>query len=234
MAYRNHLLALLPAESLARLEPYLVREDLPAGRVLFKQGDAIEHTYFIEEGAVAYFTRMQDGGRVQSLSIGHEGAVGLTGSIGIGRMLREVAVQISGHALKIERRYIAESFLRNPSVRRVMGGYSATQMSQLLQLVACNARHSVEQRLARWLLECRDRVGNRPLTFRHEELAEILGVQRTTVTPIARALQAQGLIRYHRGVIEILNAEGIERTACGCRRAIKEAFDIYLPSPAPG
>jgi Mn-dependent DtxR family transcriptional regulator len=103
-------------------------------------------------------------------------------------------------------------------------------MAQVLQFATCNAVHSLEQRLARWLLSTHDRVGSAELPLTQETIGEMLGVHRTTVIRIAKSLQAQGVIRYGRGRVGIMNRAGLEQTACECYRAVAEHFKRTVPA----
>ena len=117
------------------------------------------------------------------------------------------------------------------ALRDLLGelGYADALLAQMMQSVACNALHSIEARCSRWLLSTQDRMGQAAIPLTQEALAEMLGVQRTTVTAVAQALQARGLIRYARGRVEILNREGIEELACECYAAVEDHFEKLLP-----
>jgi CRP-like cAMP-binding protein len=117
----------------------------------------------------------------------------------------------------------------HPKIRQLVLNFTEALLTQTLQAVACNAVHSVEARCCRWILSTRDRFDNDALPLTHEILAQTLGVQRSTVSSITRALQVAGLISQGRGVITITDREGLEETACECYRTIRGRFERLLP-----
>lgn len=228
-ARHNRLLAVLPEDDLARLSPHLTRVPLIQGETLFESGDQLSHVHFPLSGMVSIVAVMDDATPVETATIGHEGAVGLIQALGTGRVFWRAVVQIPGEALRIDRADLQVIHAGNAAVQVVVSRYTEAMMMQVLQLVACNALHSVEARLARWLLTCRDCVGDDRMPLTQEFLAEMLGVNRTTVTQIARNLQRSKLIVYRRGQVRILDRPSLKRAACECRTRIRQGFDILLP-----
>ncbi|MGE0752843.1 MAG: Crp/Fnr family transcriptional regulator [Variibacter sp.] len=233
MNYRNHLLSVLPPDALARLEPHFRRVSIEQGAMLVREGEPFKSGMFLESGVISYVTRMADGALVESLSIGREGAIGLSASTSTGIALRTALVQISGEGLAIGHDALRSAFRENESIRQMMLGYTAAVLSQALQRVVCNARHSVEERLAWWLLINRDRIDGPFIEVKHDTLAAMLGVQRSTITLAARAIQAAGLIRYSRGVIELLDPAGLSGIACECYDKMQAQFDHLIPRYEP-
>ena len=123
-------------------------------------------------------------------------------------------------------------FKNSEQVRDFFVSYSETQLSQVQQTVACNARHTTEQRMCRWLLMMHDRANGEPLPYTHEFLSHMLGANRKSVTLAARAMQSAGLIEYRRGRIQVVDRPGLEKAACECYAIVKERFDAFLTPPA--
>lgn len=229
MAYRNRLLSFLPPADLALLSPHFSRVAFGQGDVLVEEGVRFEKVLFVQTGVISYVTVMRDGAAVESVSIGREGAIGLGSSASTGVAMRRAVVQIAGEALAIDAYRMREAFETSEAVRRMTLHYTAIMLSQVLQGAACNARHTVEARLARWLLTNCDRVEGRELHFKHEYLAEMLGVQRTSVTLAARAMQKAGLIQYSRGVIVVADRDGLLDVSCECYGVIRDQMNQLLP-----
>jgi CRP-like cAMP-binding protein len=229
MAYRNRLLSILPPEDLALLSPHFTAVSLDQGEVLIEEGGCFDQVLFVEGGVISFLTVMRDGTAVESVSVGREGAIGLGSSASTGVAMRRAVVQIAGEALAIDAGRMRDAFQASAAVRRMTLHYTAIMLSQVLQSAACNARHTVEARLARWLLTNCDRVEGRQLHFKHEYLAEMLGVQRTSVTLAARAMQQAGLIQYSRGVIVVTDRDGLLEVSCECYGVIRDQMNLLLP-----
>jgi CRP-like cAMP-binding protein len=230
MKMRNRLLAFLPKKDFVLLEPHLKAVRLTHGHPVIEIGQRFNRVIFIESGAVSYVSRMNDGTEVESLSIGREGAVGLVASVGPGAALRSASVQISGEGLAIGLKEMRAAFESSEAIRDMAMRYTTLQLSQVMQWVACNARHSVEARLARWLLTCVDRIDDGLLEFKHDYLADTLGVTRTSVTLAARSLQSAGLILYSRGKIRLVDIGGLKDASCECYGVFRKHIDYYLPA----
>jgi CRP-like cAMP-binding protein len=230
MDIRNRLLAYFGEAAVARLSPDIREISLSVGRILGEPGEPIDHVFFPTSGVISVVTLLVDGRKVESLTVGREGAVGLAGAFGHGRWITRGIVQIAGAALRISApalRAVAED---EPLVLDAVLRYAEMTEAQLHQSAACNALHPIEARLARWLLTCEDRVGDHLLPLTHEFLAMMLGVQRTRVTAAAQTLQRQGLIDYRRGLITVKDRAALERAACECYATIEATHDrIFAP-----
>jgi len=226
---RNRLLAALPDDERAKLAIDLARVRLVQGEVLFDPDERPNHVYFPLTGMISLVAPMNDGAAVEVATIGPEGAVNLIQGLGTGCVFWRAIVQIPGEALRIERARLQAIRAGSEAMRAVVGRYTEAFLVQILQLVACNALHAVEARLARWLLASRDCVGDDRLPLTQEFLAEMLGVNRTTVTQAARDLQRAKLIAYRRGQVRILDRAGLEHAACECQGRIRRGFDALLP-----
>jgi CRP-like cAMP-binding protein len=228
-ARHNRLLAALPEAALADLSAHLTPVTLVQGEALFEPGDTLTHVHFPLRGLVSIVTVMADGTAVETATVGPEGAVGLVQAIGTGKVFWRAIVQLPGEALCIERTRLQAIGAVDEAVREIARRYTEAVLMQVLQLVACNALHGVEARLARWLLTCRNCVCDDRLPLTQGFLAEMLGVSRTTVTQVARNLQRAKLIAYRHGQVRLLDHPGLERCACECHARIRHGFDVLLP-----
>jgi len=226
---RNLLLAALPKQDLALLTPHLKEVALAHGAVLQKQDEVIDHVYFPQDGIISLLAVMQQGNAIETATIGNEGALGLLAGLGPRRAHSRAAVQIAGSALRIPVARFRAAAEQSTPIRNAIGRYGEMLLIQVQQTAACNALHAVEARLSRWLLQARDRLGSNTLRLTHEFLSQMLGVRRTTVTVVANMLQQAGLIRYHRGHIEIVDRPGLEARACECYEAIRRQIDQVAP-----
>ncbi len=228
---QNRLLASLPPDELAGLSPHLASAELERGRLLYDPGDPIETVYFPTDGVISLMTLMENGAAIESATIGPEGALGLTAAVAPRQSLTRAIVQTPCRAARISAAQLHEAWARSPRLRQLVDRHSEALFGHAIQSVACNALHSVEARFCRWLLTCHDRISQDRVALTQEFLADMLGVQRTTVTAVAGSLQAKGLIRYRRGVVDILDRTGLEAGACECYGAIRRNYERLLPLP---
>jgi len=173
-------------------------------------------------------TLMQSGEAIESATIGREGALGLLAAISPRQSLSRAIVQVAGEASMIEAARLTERLDGSARLRELIDRHSDALFGHAIQSVACNALHSVEARFCRWLLSCHDRIDSDRVSLTQEFLADMLGVQRTTVTVVARTLQAAGLIRYSRGVVDILDRAGLEAISCECYRRVRDNYERLL------
>jgi CRP-like cAMP-binding protein len=225
----NRLLAALDPADYRELAPHLRVEGLPRGSVLQHAGDEISTVWFPHDCVVSLTALLRDGETVETGTIGREDVVGFIAALGDGRAVSRAIVQAPGAASRISCARFREAFDARPGVRNLCLRYYEALIAQLLQSVACNARHPLEGRLCRWLLMMQDRVGRAELRLTHQFLAEMLAVQRSTLTLAARKLQGVGLIRYRRGVVEILDRPGLEEASCECYGLTRSQFERVLP-----
>jgi CRP-like cAMP-binding protein len=229
----NRLLAGLSGSERRLVEPHLQPVALRRGAVLFEPGDDVHTTYFPTGHAMVSLRLVtRDGEAIEVATIGREGAVGGIVSAGDKPAFGQAVVQIEGRAFAIATDLLDRIKHDRPSVRDLISRYADALLAQLMQSAACNALHSVDQRCARWLLAAHDRAGERSVPLTQEALAEMLGVQRTTVTVVSGRLQQAGLIRARRGMVEIVDREGLERAACECYAAVEEHYRRLLPEIA--
>ena len=225
----NRLLAALAPEDFAFLEPHLTIVELQRGQTLYEVGQTIVHTYFPHDAMVSLVTVMHDGKSVEMATFGCEGLFGLVSAFVTRQSFGRYIVQLSGTASRTELNIMHEAMAARPAIQHLVLRFTEALMSQTLQTVACNAVHSVEVRCCRWILMSQDRAGQSELPLTQEFLAEMLGVQRSTVSDVARALQDKGLIRQGRGMITVTDRPGLEAATCECYEIIRGKFEQLLP-----
>jgi CRP-like cAMP-binding protein len=189
---------------------------------------ALSHVYFPTSGMISLTVLMENGKEVEAGTIGNEGMVGLSVAHGLGFSPTKAISQISGEGLRIPVAAFLTALKPGGTLDRLVRRYTAYSLRYANQTVACNLLHSVEQRMCRWLLMCRDRAEKEEFALTHEFLAEMLGVRRQTVTVIAGTLQTAGVITYHRGVIRILNRKKLETASCECHGVTKAFYDRIM------
>jgi CRP-like cAMP-binding protein len=221
----NWLLAALEPEVLASFEPQLEKMDLPAGQVLYEAGEEVRYAYFPQDAMISLVTILQDGGVVEMGVFGREGVIGFVGAVTNRRAFGRYLVQLPGSASRMPVTALQEAFDTHPGVRSLFMRYIEVLLEQTFQIVACNAVHGVEARCCRWILTTQDRVGKSDLPLTHEFLAEMLGVQRPTVSIVTRTLQTAGLITQRRGGITVVDRAGLEDAACECHAKIRRCFE---------
>ena len=216
--YKNRILAALPQEDFDRYFASLQPVSLPQRQVLYAVGAPLDSIYFVEEGVACVLTSMTDGSTIEVGMIGREGMVGVPTLMGVAVSTQHVIVQIPGSALKMPAAQCKAAFDQSAAVRTPILRFIQSLLDLSAQTAACNRLHSVERRCARWLLMAHDRAANGPLPMTHEFLATMLGVRRAGVTETVGELQRSGLIRNHRGEVDVVDREGLEAAACECYR----------------
>lgn len=215
--FRNRLLQVLPAVELRRLRPYLARVRLVHGDVLHRAGDRVEQVYFVEQGYVSLMAEAGRAGRVEVGLVGWDSMVGSSVVLaGDPASPLAAVVQVPGAAYCIRADVLHAILGHAPVLRQAMRQAVETLVAQLAQIAACNSRHALQERLARWLLMAHDRVDGDELPLTQELLAVMLAVRRPGVTIAVNTLQAAGLVRHSRGRIVIRDRPGLETAACAC------------------
>ncbi|MBD2751100.1 Crp/Fnr family transcriptional regulator [Microvirga sp. BT688] len=225
----NRLLAALELDDFAALEPHLQGVVLKQDQVLYEIGAPLRHAYFPHDTVVSLVAVLKDGRSAEMAVYGCEGVLGLVGAIATRKAFGRYIVQASGTASRIELDQLHEVINSRPKVRQLVLHFTEAMMSRVLQNVACNAIHSVEARCCRWILSMHDRLEGDTVPLTHEFLSEMLGVQRSTVSSITRALQGSRFIRQRRGVITVTDRAGLEATSCECYGTVRRTFERLLP-----
>lgn len=223
---QNRLLAALPDRDYRRLARHLVPVPLELRQVLHEPGERIRHVYFPQSGAISLLTMVGTNKAAEVAVVGREGVVGGSTTLGIHISPVRALVQGEGMALRIEAAQLRKAFTGNGAWFRELYRFTNALMGQAAQTAACNRFHTVEARLARWLLATRDRVNSRHFDLTQEFLSVMLGVRRVGITGAAMHLQKQKLITYSRGHIQILDPLRLEASACSCYGVIKDIYRL--------
>ena len=203
------------------VRPRLEAVEMPRYRMIYDQGDRIEHAYFPNEGMISLVVSTEDGRSVEVGIIGNEGVVGVPLAFGFDFAPTRAISQLPGSGLRITSNDLRSAFSECSTLRQMIERYVLMQQLQVSQIAACNSLHDMEQRLARWLLMCQDRVNSEMLPLTHEFIAQMLGAGRPTVTIAAGVLERAGLIENTRGNVKIVNRKRLEDAACECYGAIQ-------------
>ncbi|MDZ8035894.1 Crp/Fnr family transcriptional regulator [Nostoc sp. DedSLP04] len=224
----NKLLAALPTSDYERLLPHLKLVSLPTRQVLYEPGEPITHVYFPQNAVVSIVTCMRDGSTVEVGIVSNEGMVGIPVILGSNTTTTKAFVQVAGAGMQIDADILRTEFNRGGAIQKLLLRYVRAIYTELTQSCACNRLHSLEERLARWLLTVSDRLASEEFPLTQEFIAQMLGVRRSGVTVAASTLSRAGMISYQRGHIKILNREDLEATSCECYRVIQKEFTRLL------
>lgn len=227
----NRLLALLPALEQQRLLAAAAPVPLTPGEALFEPGVDGRSLYFPVQGSVSLMAQLPGHPGLEVGLVGAEGMLGLHRVLGVASTPWRAQVQSRGTAWRVPGGPFALVLARSPVLHQVLDRYLAVRLAQLSMAAACLRYHHIGPRLARWLLMSHDRAGGQRLDVTHEDLAALLGVRRVGITEAAGRLQRQGLIRYHRGDLTVLDRPGLQAVACSCYAADCLAYDALLPVP---
>jgi CRP-like cAMP-binding protein len=225
----NRLLDALTGEDFKRLHPHLDPVSWPAKQPLSAAGQPIEHVYFPQGGMVSMVTPLADGAVIEVGLIGKEGLVGAPILLGADIAPSETMVQMPGAALKIAASLLREQVGRSPTLLALLLRYVQALHVQVSQSAACNGRHPLNERLARWLLMAHDRMDDDVLPLSHEYIAMMIGVRRSGVTVAVGMLKTAGLIRNSHGKIIILDRRGLEAVSCECYRIVRDEYARLIP-----
>ena len=224
----NRFLSTLPYETRARLEPLLEPISLQKGSVLAAPGADVTHVYFPTGSVISTVTLMADGSGVEVGFAGGEGFSPTSVAFGSLTLSHSTSVQISGPAFRMTADAFFSEVTRDPELRRRVFAFAEYSFVAATQFAACNRLHSIEERYARWLLMADDRVARTEFLLTQEFTAQMLGVRRASITVVAGAFSAAGLIAYKRSLIRVLDHAGIERLACECYRVVNGELDRIL------
>jgi CRP-like cAMP-binding protein len=221
----NRLLSAIPDIELALLKPYLERAELAPGMILAEPGNDIRYCYFPNRGMISLLSVTESGETIEVAYTGREGMANVGSVLGGEETLYQMLVQAETDCLVVEASYVRELFDRGGLFHDLLLRYVYALLKQMAQTCVCNHFHTIEARLCRWLTVMSERSGHRHLILTQEFLAHMLGVQRTSIGLIANTLQCDGVIRYSRGRIEILDVERMRDYACECYRIVNAEYD---------
>jgi CRP-like cAMP-binding protein len=225
---RNRILAALPDGEFARLYPKLREVSLPIGEIIYLPEQQIEDVYFINRGVISWLTALQDGNTVEAGLIGPEGVAGIAIILGASSTPNQALAQSPVEALKIRAADLVVEFRQGGELQDLLLRFVQAMFVQVAQTAACNRLHTLDQRLARWLLMTHDRLDDGKFPLTQEFLSHMLGVRRAGVSVAANNLRQIGLIDYHRGNITIVDLSGLARVACDCYPIVKAEYSAFL------
>ncbi len=224
----NRILSELPPEELDSLSQHLEPVILTTGNILHFPQDPVTHVYFPNSGTISVVAAFKDGGGVEIGVIGNEGMFGINVVLGSTTTPHEGQVQLPGEALRAPADLIKKEFNKGGQLQDLLLRYTQAFIIQVAQTAACNRSHPMVGRLARWLLMSHDRAAKGELELTHELIAVMLGSRRAGVSEAAGKLQDEGLIRYKRGHITVVDRERLEAISCECYQVVKTEFDRLL------
>jgi CRP-like cAMP-binding protein len=221
----NHFLACLSPGDYALIQPHLRPIEFPQGLVLHAAHDAIERVYFPHNGVISFVVGLVDGRFVEAGMFGRNGVVGGGAALDGRTAINQAVAQVGGSGLTIEMGVLSRFVSESDTLRMALMGHEQMIYAQTQQIAACNATHHVDERLCRRLMQTRDLIMSDSLPLTQEFLSQMLGVQRSSVTMVARKLQESGLIKYRRGRIQVLDVEALRVSCCECYQAINDHFE---------
>ena len=221
----NHFLLSLSPQDRERLQPHLKHLQLPQGTALFRAEDIIPYVYFPHTGIISMIVGISSGQFVEAGMLGRNSVVGAGAALDGPDALNTAIAQVESTGVMIDTGVLKGLARESEALRMALVHQERSLTAQTQQVAACNALHELEERLSRWLLQSRDLLQSDILPLTQEFLAQMLGVQRSSVTLVARKLQEAGLIRYRRGHIHVLEVEGLQDSCCECYAAINLHFN---------
>jgi CRP-like cAMP-binding protein len=224
----NQLLAALPSDVFSAIQPSLVHVEFKLRTVLYNAEDEVDWVYFPRSGMISLLHVLDDSRGIEIATIGNEGVLGAMAGFGLHLALSLSVVQVHLNASKISATNFRRLAGQHAPIRDLAIRYNEVLLAQTQVTAACNALHAVEQRFCRWLLQTSDRANSDQLSLTQEFLAEMLGVRRTSVTEIARRLQAAGLIQYRRGLVTLVDRQGLENLSCSCLGTVRRLQDRLM------
>jgi CRP-like cAMP-binding protein len=231
-AHQNQLLGSFEPAAQERIRRHVQPATMKLGTVVCDAGGLLNHAYFPEGCVLSLLTVLENGSAIECANIGREGAFGIFSAMYSRVSFNQCVVQLEGPMLRCPIELLRTEFERSEHIRNLFVSYSETLLSQVMQSVACNSLHTVEERMCRWLLMMHDRAEGEVMTYTHEFLSRILGANRTSVTLAAQSLQNRGLISYRRGMMQINDRAGMEKASCECYAVVKVRFDDFLNPPS--
>ena len=224
----NHLLKMLDPVAAGLLKPLLRTIIVEHGDVLHASNGEIEFAYFPQSCIISVLARTEQGQTAETSIVGREGMIGSSCIHGITTSFAESVVQVGGEAARVSASDVHRVGQASESFRKLVALFDLSLLAQSQQSTACQALHQVESRAARWLLQCRKRLGSNDIRLTQEFFGQMLGVQRTTINLVERTLQSAGLIEIGRGRIAILDVDGLKAVSCDCYERIERRYEELL------
>lgn len=222
--YKNRVLASLPPSAMRSLSDHLSPVTFKSKRSLHEPGAMIDTVYFLEDAIASVVVTMENGSTVEVGLIGRDGIVGLLAVLGNGRTTNRTFIQVPGRGFEVKAKALRERVEASSELRSSLHLALQGYLAQTAQTAACNRIHELEERLARWLLMCSDRIQSDYIFITHEFLAMMPGTRRSSVSIAAGILHKSGLITYSRGSVTIKNRDGLTHAACECYQSVHEEY----------
>jgi len=226
----NKILTALPQEEFERLRPKLREINFDLGETVYLPEQKMDYAYFVNRGVISWLAAVENGNTVEAGLIGPEGIAGVAIVLGAQSTPNQGLAQSNVQASRISTKDLTAEFRQNGKLSKMLLRFVQSMFTQVAQTAACNRLHTLDQRLARWLLMTQDLIGESELPLTQEFLSRMLGVRRAGVSVAANSLRQQKLIDYHRGDIVVLDRPGVERLSCECYKIVKQEYDTYLDS----
>ena len=225
---QNRLIAALPPEDYARLLPGLELVQMPLGSAIYESGVQMDHLYFPTTSLVSLLYVMESGASAEIAVTGNEGLVGISLLMGGESTPSRAVVQSAGYGYRLKASVSKREFALGGKLQHLALRFMQALITQMAQTAVCNRHHAIDQQLCRWMLLSLDRLPGNELRMTQELIANMLGVRREGVTEAAGKLQAEGLIRYRRGNITVLDRPRLEQRVCECYAVVKKEYDRLL------
>jgi CRP-like cAMP-binding protein len=222
MVPQNGLLAMLPPEVRARLDPHLMPVDLHRKEILFRSHEPLRIAYFPQTAVISFVSTLESGDSLEVGLVGRDGLAGTAVFPGVTTMSCDGVVQVPGVAQRISADILRREVLADETLYSTLGRFAQALLVRSMQMSACNMSHPVEQRCIRWLLTVSDLVTNGEVPLTHDLMATMLGVHRPTVTVVLRSLHRAGLVTESRGLIAIEDRPRLEKACCECYRVMRD------------
>jgi CRP-like cAMP-binding protein len=230
---RNRLLLALPGRVLKQVIPHVEHIECQREQVLIDADSSLDHVYFPDSGVISVVAVYPDGSIIEMATIGREGGTGFQAVFGARVSSARLYVQVPGTAAKMSRRVFQQAMEDTPAFRQLMQTHVHAFLEQVMVSVACNGAHSLDQRLARWLLMMRDRHDEDTLPVTHDLLAEMLGVQRPSISHALGRLKRAGIIQSDRKRLTIRDRDGLIQASCECYMLVRNRLAHHLPKTYP-
>jgi CRP-like cAMP-binding protein len=224
----NRLLAALPKKEYQRLLPELESVSLSFGDIIFEPGERLRHVYFPNDSLISLLSAVEDREHLEVGMVGNDGMAGINVFMDVAKSRARGLVQGAGSAVRMKATTLRRETDSAGSLHKLLNRYTHSLLTQISQSAACNRFHTVNVRLARWLLMTHDRIAGDEFRLTQEFLSHMLGVRREQVTLAASTLQKQKLISYSRGLIRILDRAGLEAVSCKCYRVVRDEYDNLI------
>jgi CRP-like cAMP-binding protein len=224
----NGFLSSLSADDFELIRPHLRTVDLVQESVLVAAGETLKRAYFPHRGVISLVVNLATGEHVQVAMVGRDSVFGVFSSLGDATALNSAVVLVPGVASTLDLEHLRQAAEQSSTLRATLLRHGLAVYAQIQQTAGCNAAHTVESRLARYLLQAHDFTGESKLVLTQESMAQMIGARRNSVSLVASMLQQADFIHYSRGHIQITNLDGLRHTACECYAIVRAHCERLL------